>query len=106
MTGYARLMQCVCIYWYMILCNNVISNANRPHCFLSDEERPVFYEDERPFYHFFVWAILMNRREMAEIFWEKDTDYICKLFNKGPTILCLLKWLSDIVKHAFENQLN
>ncbi|VDI66637.1 Hypothetical predicted protein [Mytilus galloprovincialis] len=30
-----------------------------------------------PFKALFIWAVLMNRREMAELFWKKDSDFIC-----------------------------
>ncbi|XP_052079375.1 transient receptor potential cation channel subfamily M member 1-like isoform X1 [Mytilus californianus] len=30
-----------------------------------------------PFKALFIWAVLMNQREMAELFWKKDSDFIC-----------------------------
>ncbi|CAG2246289.1 TRPM1 [Mytilus edulis] len=42
----------------------------------NNEEISVVHND-KPFHHLFVWAILMNWREMALIFWKQETDLIC-----------------------------
>ncbi|CAG2246288.1 TRPM1 [Mytilus edulis] len=39
-------------------------------------ELDVIYKD-KPFHHLFVWAVLVNWREMAMIFWELETDHTC-----------------------------
>ncbi|CAG2246291.1 unnamed protein product [Mytilus edulis] len=62
--------------------------------FYEDGQRMTFYEDKRPYHHCFVWAILLNRKEIATIFWEKDTDYICSaLFASGV--------LKELAKRAY-----
>ncbi|XP_052077425.1 transient receptor potential cation channel subfamily M member 1-like isoform X4 [Mytilus californianus] len=40
------------------------------------EEIDLIYKD-KPFHHLFVWAVLVNWREMAMIFWELETDHTC-----------------------------
>ncbi|XP_052077430.1 transient receptor potential cation channel subfamily M member-like 2 [Mytilus californianus] len=43
----------------------------------TPENTLYIYYIEKPFYHLFVWAVLMNWKDMAMIFLEKDTDYTC-----------------------------
>ncbi|CAC5379430.1 TRPM1 [Mytilus coruscus] len=43
---------------------------------LKGGEIDVIYRD-KPFHHLFVWAVLVNWREMAMIFWELETDHTC-----------------------------
>ncbi|CAG2213476.1 unnamed protein product [Mytilus edulis] len=42
----------------------------------ESEEIDLIYKD-KPFHHLFVWAVLVNSREMAMIFWELETDHTC-----------------------------
>ncbi|XP_071124314.1 transient receptor potential cation channel subfamily M member-like 2 [Mytilus edulis] len=44
--------------------------------FKGEEELDLIHKD-KPFHHLFVWAVLVNRREMAMIFWEQETDLTC-----------------------------
>ncbi|CAC5426871.1 TRPM7 [Mytilus coruscus] len=32
---------------------------------------------DKPFHHLFIWAVLVNWREMAMIFWEQENDHTC-----------------------------
>ncbi|XP_052079708.1 transient receptor potential cation channel subfamily M member 1-like isoform X2 [Mytilus californianus] len=47
----------------------------------SEEMKPFQKGDEIGiddiFKHLFVWAVLMNRRDLAMLFWKKDGDFIC-----------------------------
>ncbi|CAC5379431.1 unnamed protein product [Mytilus coruscus] len=46
----------------------------------KDKEKPEEIQlayVEYPFYHLFVWAVLVNWKEMAMIFWKHDTDKTC-----------------------------
>ncbi|XP_052078842.1 transient receptor potential cation channel subfamily M member 5-like [Mytilus californianus] len=44
--------------------------------FKGKEELKLIHED-KPFHHLFIWAVLVNWREMAMIFWEQETDLTC-----------------------------
>ncbi|XP_063414557.1 transient receptor potential cation channel subfamily M member-like 2 isoform X1 [Mytilus trossulus] len=44
--------------------------------FKGEEELDLIHKD-KPFHHLFVWAVLVNWREMAMIFWEQETDLTC-----------------------------
>ncbi|CAC5379454.1 unnamed protein product [Mytilus coruscus] len=59
--------------------------------FYEDGKPIAFYEDKRPYHHCFVWAVLLNRKEMATIFWEKDTDYICSALFASAVLKELAK---------------
>ncbi|XP_076088140.1 transient receptor potential cation channel subfamily M member-like 2 [Mytilus galloprovincialis] len=47
----------------------------------SEEMKPFEKGDEicinDIFKHLFIWAVLMNRRNLAMLFWKRDGDYIC-----------------------------
>ncbi|CAC5378049.1 unnamed protein product [Mytilus coruscus] len=57
----------------------------------TGKEKIEFHYRKRPFYHLFVWAIFMNRKDLANIFLAKDTDYTASaLFGSA-----ILKELAD-----------
>lgn len=56
-----------------------IYSADFPFTLSGEEELDLIHKD-KPFHHLFVWAVLVNRREMAMIFWEQETDLTCKMF--------------------------
>ncbi|XP_063412344.1 transient receptor potential cation channel subfamily M member 1-like [Mytilus trossulus] len=48
---------------------------NKLQAIAKEEHRPFTSKD--PFKELFIWAVLMNRKEMAKLFWKKDRDFIC-----------------------------
>ncbi|XP_071149544.1 transient receptor potential cation channel subfamily M member-like 2 [Mytilus edulis] len=48
---------------------------NKLKAIAKEEHRPFTSKD--PFKELFMWAVLMNRKEMAKLFWKKDRDFIC-----------------------------
>ncbi|VDI20399.1 Hypothetical predicted protein, partial [Mytilus galloprovincialis] len=48
---------------------------NKLQAITKEEHSPFTSKD--PFKELFIWAVLMNRKEMAKLFWKKDMDFIC-----------------------------
>lgn len=45
----------------------------------TDSTNKYVIQKEDIFKHLFIWAVLMNRREISIMFWKKeDKDLICK----------------------------
>ncbi|CAC5383684.1 Fibrinogen-like protein 1,Fibrinogen-like protein A,Angiopoietin-4,Angiopoietin-related protein 6,Techylectin-5B,Angiopoietin-related protein 7,Ficolin-1-A,Angiopoietin-related protein 1,Ficolin-1-B,Ficolin-2,Ficolin-3,Ficolin-1,Fibrinogen C domain-containing protein 1 [Mytilus coruscus] len=57
----------------------------------------LIYKD-KPFHHLFVWAILVNSREMAMIFWELETDHTCSALF-ASAVLNELSERAEFSKH-------
>ncbi|VDI27920.1 baculoviral IAP repeat-containing protein 6 (apollon) [Mytilus galloprovincialis] len=71
----------------------------------SEEMKPFEKGDEicidDIFKHLFIWAVLMNRRDLAMLFWKRDGDYICSALFASS----LAKRLADNASaEAFMNE--
>ncbi|CAC5400752.1 TRPM5 [Mytilus coruscus] len=56
----------------------------------KEEEIDIKY-NKKPFYHLFVLSVLVNWKEMAIIFWKRDTDHTCSALFASA----VLKELAD-----------
>ncbi|CAG2213477.1 TRPM3 [Mytilus edulis] len=66
----------------------------------------IAYSDH-PFHHLFVWAVLVNWKEMAMIFWKNDSDYICTIMHVLGSALFASAVLKELAERAhFSNHMD